>query len=502
MRTSRVLILFCWFIILPPGAKAQELSDHPRVREAARVVEVWLDAQRAYERIPGISAAVVHDQEVLWAGATGTADPETGVPATPETAYSICSISKLFTAIGVMQLRDEGRLALDDRVEDVLPWFEIGQTFPGSPPVTVRALLTHSAGLPRESDYPYWIEPFDFPTREQVMNRIGEQEMLYPSDRYYQYSNLGLTLAGEIVSEVSGMAYADYVRSRILDPIGMQDTWPDIGTYPRPERLATGYSSVRRDGDRERLPAYAAEGISPAAGFASTVTDLAEFARWQFRVLATEGDEVLGANTLREMHRVHWLDPDWQTTRGLGFGVYRDQGVTYVGHNGLCPGYRSSIRLHPESHMAAVVMMNAIALSPSELALEMIRLVGPAVDQAIAEASRPEGELPADPVAFQQRFERFVGSYDENPWGGEAAVVPWDGGLAILWLPTMYPSEGLTPIEHVQGNVFRRTRADGEPGEEYEFVEDAAGRVVGMRYHSNTYPRMGTGKVAPAAPTG
>ncbi len=500
MRTPRVLILFCWFFTLPRGATAQEVGDHPRVREAVHVVEVWLDAQRAYERIPGISAAVVHDQELLWAGATGTADPETGVPAAPETVYSICSISKLFTAIGVMQLRDEGRLRLGDRVEDVLPWFEIGQSFPDSPPVTIRSLLTHSSGLPRESDYPYWVQPFDFPTREQVASRIGEQEMLYPSDRYYQYSNLGLTLAGEIVSEVSGLPYSDYVRSRILNPIGMEDTWPDIGSYPHPERLAAGYSSVRRDGDRERLPSYEAQGISPAAGFASTVVDLAAFARWQFRVLASGGDEILGANTLREMHRVHWLDPGWKTTRGLGFGVYRDQGVTYVGHNGLCPGYRSSIRLHPESHMAAVVMLNAIALSPSELALEMIRLVGPAVDQAIAEASEPDADPPPD--GFPARFERFVGSYDENPWGGEAAVLPWDGGLAILWLPTMYPSEGLTPIEHVDGNVFRRTRLDGEPGEEYEFVEDADGHVVGLRYHSNTYPRMGEGMVAPVAPTG
>jgi CubicO group peptidase (beta-lactamase class C family) len=474
-------------------ARAQVVSDHPRVREAVEVVRVWLDAQRAYERIPGISAALVHDQELVWSGATGMADPETGSPATEETAYSICSISKLFTAIGVMQLRDEGRLHLDDRVADLLDWYDIQEPYEGAPPVTVRGVLTHSSGLPREADYPYWIEPFDFPTRDQVEERLGEQEMLYPSDRYYQYSNLGLTLAGEIVAELSRSDYRDYVRDRILDPIGLDSTWPDIGDYPFPERLAAGYSATRRSGKRVRMPPFAVEGISPAAGFASTVEDLARFAAWQFRILESGGDEILSGNTLREMQRVHWLDPDWQTTRGLGFGVYRDDGVTYVGHNGLCPGYRSSIRMHVPSHMAAVVMMNAIALSPSALAIEMIRLVGPAVDIAIEDRlAVEEGLLDQDyqPPTLAAEFERFVGSYDESPWGGEAAVVSWKGGLAILWLPTMHPSDEITPLEHVSGNTFRRIRDDGALGETYEFVEDVDGEIVGMRYHSNTYPRM------------
>ncbi|MGB5676069.1 MAG: serine hydrolase [Gemmatimonadota bacterium] len=484
------------FVLMAPFAtplSGQTVAGHPRVREAVTVVETWLDAQRAYENIPGISAALVHDQELIWAGATGLADPDTGAPATPQTAYSICSISKLFTSIGVMQLRDEGRLRLDDRVADLLPWFDIREAYEGAPPVTVRGVLTHSAGLPRESDFPYWIDPFDFPTREQLIERLGEQEMLYPADRYYQYSNLGLTLAGEIVAEVSGTPYGEYVRSHILDPVGMIATWPEIADYPHPERLAAGYSATRRDGTRKRMPPFAVEGIAAAAGFASTVEDLARFASWQFRVLEMGGDEVLAANTLREMQRVHWLDPDWQTTRGLGFGVYRSDGVTYVGHYGLCPGYYSALRMHVPSQLAAIVMMNAIALSPAALSQEAIQIVGPAVEQAIEDGrAAQEGTLPSDyePALLPREFERFIGSYDENPWGGEAAVVAWEAGLAILWLPTMSPVDGLTPLQHVDGNRFRRIRDDGELGETYEFVEDDDGQVVGMLYHSNTYPRL------------
>jgi hypothetical protein len=134
-------------------------------------------------------------------------------------------------------------------------------------------------------------------------------------------------------------------------------------------------------------------------------------------------------------------------------------------------------------------MMNAIAVSPSALAVEMLRLLEPAMDEATAgrddvEGSRPEGKkMPAE-------FQRFVGSYDESPWGGETAVFPWKGGLAILWLPTMSPSDELTVLQHVEGNTFRRERDDGEPGETYVFVEDDSGRITGMRYHSNTYPRL------------
>jgi len=210
-------------------------------------------------------------------------------------------------------------------------------------------------------------------------------------------------------------------------------------------------------------------------------------------VLESGGDPVLSTNTLREMQRVHWVDEDWETTWGLGFGVYRDDGVTYVGHSGLCPGFRSSLRMHVPTHLAAIVMMNAIALSPSELAVEMLRLIGPAVDEAIEDRLAAEdGLLSADyrPASLPAEFERFIGSYDENPWGGESAVVAWDAGLAILWLPTLYPSDELTLLEHVEGNVFRRIRDDGEPGETYEFVEDADGRVSGLKYYSNTYPRM------------
>src|SRR5688572_20072829 len=174
----------------------------PTTDQALELARLWLDAQRAYEEVPGMSAAIVNDQKLLWSGGSGQAEPATGRAATADTLYSICSVSKLFTSVAVMQLRDEGKLALDDPLAKHLPWFTM-KPAEGGRDATILGALTHSSGLPRESDFPYWTGEFDFPTHEKIVERIAAQEALYPSDRYFQYSNLGLTLAGEVVDRKS-----------------------------------------------------------------------------------------------------------------------------------------------------------------------------------------------------------------------------------------------------------------------------------------------------------
>ena len=127
---------------------AQKLADHPRVKQSLELATLWLDAMRAYNQVPGLSAAIVHDQDVIWSGALGVTDLERRTPATTSTIYSICSISKLFTSIGIMQLRDEGKLRLDDPVAVHLPWFHL-KTKQGEGDVTIEGLLTHASGLPQ-----------------------------------------------------------------------------------------------------------------------------------------------------------------------------------------------------------------------------------------------------------------------------------------------------------------------------------------------------------------
>ena len=484
MKRMRVIpIVLLSVMALAGPARPQCLADDPRVASALEVVRVWLDAQRAYEQIPGISAAIVHDQELLWSGGFGFADIARTAPATPKTIYSICSISKLFTSIAVMQLRDAGKLRLDDPVSRHLPWFTIERSAPEGPEITIEGLLTHASGLPRESDYPYWTGPdFPFPTHEQIVERISKQKTLYPAETYFQYSNLGLTLAGEVVAAASGMPYAEYVRRNILDPLGLSSTTSEVPAHERGGRLATGYSALRRQGGREAMPLFQARGVAPAAGFASTAEDLARFAQWQFRLIRGGATEVLKANTLREMYRVHFVDPDFDTTWGLGFSVSRNAGKTFVGHGGSCPGYRTEILLKPEEAVATVFMSNALGVDTELFAQRMYDIVAPAIAAAVKD---PKGAKAADP-----ELRKYTGSF-ASTFGGEITIVIWEDGLASMWLPSMDPVRGLTKLKKTGEGTFRRVRKDGELGEEVVFEMGADGRPARLKWHSNYYPRVG-----------
>lgn len=460
-----------------PAAAAAVASD-PRVVAAVELARTWLEAQRAYEQIPGVSAAVVHDQQVLWAGSYGLADLASGRPATTDMICSICSISKLFTSIAVLQQRDAGKLRLDDPVRKHLPWFTMKPAGNDGSAITIEGLLTHAAGVPRESDYPYWSPPdFSFPTHEQIVKRIAEQQALHTPETYFQYSNLGITLAGEVVAATSGSAYADFVKRRILDPLGLASTTPEMPENERGKRLATGYSALTREGRRNALPFFKTQGIAPAAGYASTAEDLARFASWQFRVLASGGDDVLKASTLREMQRIHWVDPDFETLWGLGFAVWRSNDKTFVGHGGSCPGYRTQLLLMPEERVATVFLANAQNLNARLWAQRLYDIVAPAVKAAVKEPGKGK---PPDP-----ELRRYLGTYSLAPWGGEAAVVAWEGGLAVVELPTMDPLKELDKLKKTGEHTFRRVRKDDTLAEEVVFEIGPDGRATRFKQHSN-----------------
>ena len=465
-------------LVLAPTAGCAQSADpteDPRFRQALDLFEVWLDAKMDYERIPAVSVGLVHDQDLVWAKGYGHAHPETGVEATASTMYSICSISKLFTSIGVMQQRDAGKLRLDDPVSEILPWYDVAQAHPGGPPVRVEGILTHSSGLPRESAHPYWTGPeFPFPTREEIIDGLSDQETLYPGERYFQYSNLGMALAGQIVEQASGMGYDDYIRANILEPLGMSDTYTDIPEQHRGGRYATGYGRLKRDGMRAEAPFFQAHGIAPAAGFSSTVEDLAKLASWQFRLLENGGTEILDVNTLREMHRVHWVDPDFDAMWGLGFSVAERDGERTVGHGGSCPGFRTTFQLVPDKKLAGIAMLSAQA-NPGDVWSRMMSTVGAALE---AIRSDPGGGT-ARPASLAE----YEGLYESN-WG-ESAILRWDDGLISVGLPTGDPVNAMTKLRRESDDTFRRVRDDGEPGEAYIFQRDESGAIESYTVHGN-----------------
>ena len=343
--------------------------------DAFRLIDTWIEAQRDYKKIPSISLAVVSDQDIIWSKAFGVANMDSRQAASTGTLYSICSISKLFTSVAIMQLYDAGKLRLDDNIEAILPNYKLKQQFKESGPITIRSLLTHSSGLPRESDFPYWTGPdFPFPTQEQMIARLSEQQTLYPSSTIFQYSNLGLTLLGEVVEKLSGKKFDDYVEENILKPLRLNSTHTYIPKEEWGKKMAIGYGAIKRDGSRDKVNLFDTKGIKAAAGFSSNVEDLATFASWHFRLLNKGGNEILKSSTLKEMVRVQWADPDWKIFRGLGFNIAQFEGASIFGHGGSCPGYRSTLQLDSKEKMAYTVMINAGGESP-ELFVKEIREV-------------------------------------------------------------------------------------------------------------------------------
>jgi CubicO group peptidase (beta-lactamase class C family) len=444
--------------------------------EAFKLVEVWLDAQKDYEKLPGISSIVVEDQKVLWKGAFGMANPDENLNTTTNTLCSICSISKLFTSVAIMKLYDEGKLRLDDRVSDLLPHYNLEQQYPESGPITVRSLMTHSSGLPRESAHPYWTGPdFPFPTLEEIDSKLGSQKTLYPASTYFQYSNLGLTLLGEIVAEVSGLPYETYVKQEILQPLGIVDTRPEMPEDLYGKQLAIGYTALNREGKRERVNFFQARGITAAAGFTSNVEDLGRFASWQFRLRDTTAAEILKPSTLKYMQSVHWTDPDWKLTWGLGFVVRKGpDGNTWVGHGGSCPGYRSSLQLDLKKKRGYAVMINSSGTNPGKYISGIHGILGKVKNTK----EEDEGPESADLV-------QYTGYYDSMPWSSEVYIGTWYGKLVVLDLPTENPANAMTLFKHVEGDTFRRVRDDGELGEALVFERDVNGSITRYQRHGN-----------------
>lgn len=453
--------------------------DPPARSEALRLIDVWLESQQVYRRIPALSAAVVQGDEVVWSKGYGTLDSDQRIPATAETLYSICSISKLFTSVAVMQLWESGLIRLDEPVSTYLPWMKLKSLPEDSVPITLRALLTHSGGLPRESDFPYWTGPhFSSPTEAQLRVKLSEQTLQWPASRLFQYSNLAFALLGSIVSGVSGEPYRDYVQSRILAPLGLKDTHPFMPMSPHDRRLAVGWGAITREGTRESLEPVDTRAMVPAAGYISTVEDLGRFAAWQFRLLRTNQPEVLSASTLREMQRVQFIDPGSKDMRGLGFEVIRKGEQIYVCHDGDCPGYHSILLLRPATETAVVLI--ATGERPGAYASALFDLL---------DKELPEG-FPAPAVANAVDLESYAGRYSAQPWQSEVAVVPRGRGLALLWIPSTNPAEDVEMLNPKGGDLFRRIRADGAEADEVRFERDAAGRVCRFVKFSNPHDRL------------
>jgi CubicO group peptidase (beta-lactamase class C family) len=181
------------------------------------------------------------------------------------------------------------------------------------------------------------------------------------------------------------------------------------------------------------------------------------------------------------MQRVHWMDPNWKTTWGLGYGVFQLDKRTVAGHSGGCPGFYTTFRLVPRDRLAVIVLSNAIGADVGLYAAKAIEIIAPALEEA-----RKATEAPSE---RDSTFDRYVGTYD-NVWG-RFAIVRWKDGLAVVDLDSRDPFDELPTLKHVEEHTFRRVRSDDKSlGETWRFEVDADGRVLSVTNHSNPSRRV------------
>lgn len=456
------------------GLSAQS-GGPPQARASIRLFEAWISGQMAYRGLPGIAVGVIHDQKLVWSRGFGHADLASREPVTPQTRFRMASHTKLFTAVAIMQLRDAGKLRLDDPVSKHLPWFRIKPANEDDPPITIEHLLTHSSGLPREAASEYWTT-FAFPTVQEVRGMVTSQTAAYAPEIRWKYSNLAFALAGMIVETLSGESWADYVKNHILDPLEMTGSSID----KQVPGLATGYGRRMPDGSRKKMEFMNTRGIAPAAGLTSNVEDMAKFVSLQFRKGAAGGSQILASSTLREMHRVRVMENNWTSGNGIGFAVSRDKDRVRIGHGGSLAGYKTHTYMRVADKIGVVVLTNGDDSRPSEIAAKLMATVGEAVVKAAAPA-KPEKQ-------WDPGWKRFAGLY-RSIWG-DTEVIELDEELVMID-PTADDPGDQQKLVPIGGGEFKLEAPTGGAavGEIVRFREEG-GRVTHIVIGNGSSPKI------------
>jgi CubicO group peptidase (beta-lactamase class C family) len=329
----------------------------PLLETTTRALRRTALAKQRAGRVPGLYAAVCRGGELLWGDGIGVADVGGDRSPGPDDQFLVASNTKTFTAVMVMQLRDEGRLSLDDLLGDHVTGV--------SHPISIRSCLAHISGMAREPLGDVW-DTLEQPDAEQLRRDFdGVERVLRPHERWH-YSNVVFAMLGQLVEALDGRSWEESLRTRLLEPLEMRRTSVGFDDGAR----ATGYYVSPYDDVPRPEPVMDLKAMAPCGALASTASDLA---RWS--AFVAEPDWLLSADTMEEMCQPQiLLDPDrWNGAMGLGFFLMRSpSGRTWVGHTGGMPGHITGVFTHRESGVGAITLMNAtVTPAPDAFAIEL-----------------------------------------------------------------------------------------------------------------------------------
>ena len=306
------------------------------------------------QHVPGLAVAVVDNHGVVWTDGFGVTDGDGSDPVTPDTIFSIQSMSKAFTATGVMLAVQDGLLDLDEPITTYLPHFTVHSIFEDRPEskITLRNLLSHTAGFTHEAPVGNnWDADAD--SFEAHIRSISDTWLRFPVATGYAYSNLGIDLAGYILQEVTGRPFADWQRDHLLQPLGMADSSFDADVIRATEDRAIGHD--------EAMSGYVPVPMVPAGGMYASVNDLARFLQFQLGNGTIDGGSVLDPMLLEEMRTVQFPLGE---RYGYGLGVartgwYHGRNADLFSHGGGGFGFLADLWWLPELQLGIAVLTNS-----------------------------------------------------------------------------------------------------------------------------------------------
>ena len=328
------------------------------------------------ENIPGIAYGIVIDNELVVSSAIGLMNLEMESPATPITSFRIASMTKSFTAMAIMKLRDEGKLALNDPISKYIPEMsKLEYLTEDAPIIDIENLLTMTAGFPE--DNPWGDRQLD-ESDQMLINLIAEGVSFSNASSYeFEYSNTGYALLGNIVSRISGIPFQTYIKDNILQPLGMEETYWEYDNVSK-DQLAIGY---RWEDEEWKLEPMLHDGsFGSMGGLITSIEDFAKYVSFHLSPWPPRSDVDNGPiqrSSLREMQTPQFSSLNAKATNfngdpcavisGYGFGL----GITeycndlkQIGHGGALPGFGSNYRFFPEYGIGIMAFCNLTYTSP------------------------------------------------------------------------------------------------------------------------------------------
>ncbi len=314
----------------------------------------WMEFQMRMSQQPGCVIAIAHKRRIVLEQAFGQADLARGIPLTPRHRFRVASHSKSYTAAGVMKLREQGKLKLDDSVGHYVKGLN-----PRIARTTLAQILSHSAGIVRDGkEAGQFLDRRPFLNAEELMADLRAAPAVEPNTRF-KYSNHGFGLIGLVIEAVTGEPFTSWIKREVIDAAGLQETHPDM-PIPRAAPMASGHSGRLLLGRRVVIPGdYATNAIAPAGGVVSTASDLALF----FAQLSPKaGKSVLSVASRHEMVRRQWRNQHSSLERYYGLGTISGSlsGWEWFGHSGGLQGYITRTCVIPEHDLTVAVLTNAI----------------------------------------------------------------------------------------------------------------------------------------------